>query len=187
MRLKILIDMDDTIVDLLGAWVEYLNYKYRLSVNVEDITEWDITKFFPTLTPSQIYEPLKYDYFWGLVKPKSLASHYICELIRDGHEVYICTASYYESLKYKMDLALFKYFDYISWGDVIVTRNKQMIDADILIDDAVHNLIGGKYKGILMTAPHNKSVNAREVGVYRADNWEEIYNIIKEIREEATV
>lgn len=35
-KLTILIDMDDTLEDLLGAWVSYLNTQYGTNVHKED-------------------------------------------------------------------------------------------------------------------------------------------------------
>lgn len=40
----ITIDVDDTIEDLLGAWVNYLNRKHNLSVKKKDITDWGYDK-----------------------------------------------------------------------------------------------------------------------------------------------
>ena len=42
-KLTILIDMDDTLEDLLGAWVSYLNTQYGTNVHKEDIRQWDIS------------------------------------------------------------------------------------------------------------------------------------------------
>ena len=56
-----------------------------------------------------------------------------------------------------------------------------MIKADILIDDAIHNLVYGDYVKILFDAPHNQGVNAEKYGIVRAKNWEEVYKIIGEL------
>lgn len=178
--IKILIDMDDTIEDLLGSWVASINTRYGTSVSPEEIVDWEIEKFFPSLTRFQVFEPIFTEDFWDTVKPKKDAVKYVKMLRDEGYQVYICTNTNYKTLKSKMDKALFRYFDYLTWNDVIVAKNKQMIDADFLVDDAVHNLIGGKYKGILMDAPHNRDFNEKKHDIIRAKTWEEIYNIIKE-------
>ena len=49
-----------------------------------------------------------------------------------------------------------------------------------MVDDAPHNLEGGEYFKILITAPHNRKYNASENGMVRADHWSDIYNIISE-------
>lgn len=46
----LLIDADDTIEDLLSAWLKSLNDKYGTNVCNDEITDWDVSKFFPTLT-----------------------------------------------------------------------------------------------------------------------------------------
>lgn len=176
--LTILIDIDDTIEYLCATWVEWLDKKYNLDVKYDDITEWNMRVFFPSLTEDQIYEPLHTDSFWGMIKPIPDAIPYVKKLIDDGHNVYLCTSTDYRNVKPKFELIIKRYFPYINWNQVIVAQNKQMINADILVDDGVHNLIGGNYFGILFTAPHNKSCNTDLHGLARANNWQEVYNII---------
>ena len=45
----IAVDMDDVLVGLLPAWLNYLNSKYNLNVLVEDILEWDMKAAYPML------------------------------------------------------------------------------------------------------------------------------------------
>jgi 5'(3')-deoxyribonucleotidase len=178
----VLIDLDDTLTDLLGTWVANLNKRYNLSVRREEIRNWDICQFFPTLTHSQVFEPLFTPDFWDSIKPKNDAVKYVKKLKDEGYRIFVCTNSNYETLKEKMDKVLFKYFDFLSWRDVIITCNKQIINADILIDDCVYNLIGGKYKKILMTAPHNIEYDAEKNDIVRVNSWKEIYDeIIKNL------
>lgn len=174
----ILIDMDDTIENLCEAWVEWLNSKYGLDVKVTDITEWDMTKFFPSLTPDEIYEPLKNDEFWCTVQPKADAQKYIKRLQDDGYKVLICTTSNYHSFKSKMENCLFKHFPFISYDQVIVTHHKHLIKGDYLIDDGIHNFEGGDFKKILFTTPANRNINVYGTDIVRVKDWEEIYTII---------
>ena len=174
-------DMDDTIEYLVQAWVRWLNNKYELSVQYEDIKHWEMQLAFPTLTKEQIFEPLTIVDFWRTVEPMPQAVKYIKKLIDDGFTFYICTASHYRALEVKMDEVLFKHFPYLSWSNVIVMQNKQMLKCDILIDDAAHNIVG-EYIGLLKDAPYNKSFNESEhVSVLRVHTWKEIYNRVHEI------
>lgn len=179
----VLVDMDDTLVNLLDAWIDALNKKYNIEVNSNEIIDWDISKFFPSLTKHQVFEPLFDSEFWDTVKPKEGAVQYLKQLKDDGYKIYICTSTNYKIIKDKMNKVLFKYFDFLSWSDVIVTYNKQLVNADFLVDDGIHNLIGGKYKGILMDAPHNRNFNECEFGITRVKTWEEIYTLIKSLTE----
>lgn len=182
--ITICIDMDDTIENLLDSWIDALNKEFNTSVNVEQITDWSIVNFFSALTPQQIFAPLYRNDFWKTVKPKKDAVSYIKRLIDDGYKVYICTNSNYKTIKTKLDEVLFKHFIYFSPKDVIITSNKQLINADIMIDDGVHNLIGGNYKKILMDAPHNRNFSEQEHGIVRVKNWREIYMLIKKMTDQ---
>lgn len=179
----VLVDMDDTIIDLLSHWVNYLNITHNLSVKTEDINDWDIVQFFPTLTKEQVFAPLFADGFWSTVTPKQDAVKYLKMLKNDGYKVIICTNTNYKTLREKMENVLFKYFDFISWNDVVITYHKQLLNADFLIDDGVHNLVGGRYKGILMDAPHNKNFNEQKHGIIRVKTWSEAYALIKDMTE----
>lgn len=180
--MKILIDMDDTIEKLLPTWLHYLNSFHKLHVEEDDIEDWDMRKAFPELTEEQIFYPLTIDLFWTQVQPKKDAQIYVEKLIKDGHEVYIVTNSNYYSLKSKMENCLFKWFPYLSWKNVIVTHNKQMIIGDVLVDDAPHNLIGGRYKKLLMSAPHNRHFETTGTGIVRVSNWLQAYEVIHDLK-----
>lgn len=178
--LKILVDIDDTIENLCEVWVDILNERYNRSVKYEDVTEWDISKFFPGLTKEQVFEPLHQPDIWNMLSPKEGAMYYLKKLIEDGHDVYLCTSTDYRNVYYKYVGVIQRLFPFIDWNHVIVIKNKQMLAADFLIDDAPHNLEGGVYIKILMTAPHNKSYDVNGKGMIRCDSWDEIYQVIHE-------
>lgn len=186
-KLTILVDMDDTIEELGDAWISYLNDKYGADVARESVTDWDISKFYPNLTRNQVYEPLKNEDLWRNVKPKDGAVEYLKKLIIDGHDIYILTASHYKSIQHKIGLVFLKYFSFIPWRNVIIACNKQMIKGDVLIDDGVHNLLGGDYRKILIDAPHNRSFNAEENDMIRVRTWSEVYEAIKKIADEGDI
>lgn len=176
----ILIDVDDVINNCCEEWCNYLNRRYGCSVHFSEVTEWEMSKFFPELTNEQIFEPLYLLEFWRKLKPKDKAGKYIKQLMDEGHKVYLCTTSNYQSVRPKFELFINRWFPYIKWSQIIITSNKQMIEADFLVDDGVHNLDGGKYNKILMTAPHNKNYDAKGNGMHRADDWDDVYKIIQE-------
>ena len=178
-HLTILVDMDDTIESLASAWVDYLNARHGTTTKLTDITGWDISKAFPTLTNEQVYAPLFEDDFWDCVKPIDGASESLQKLIADGHKVLIVTTSNYQTLAAKMEQVLFHYFPFLTWNDVIITAHKQLIKGDVLIDDGIHNLEGGDYFKILMTAPHNRYYDADKNRMYRVTSWSETYSVIQ--------
>ena len=54
-HLRILFDADDVAETLLEGWVKVLNERYGTTTSVEDVTDWDVSLAFPTLTKQQIY------------------------------------------------------------------------------------------------------------------------------------
>ena len=100
-----------------------------------------------------------------------------------GHEVFIVTATEPEHVEEKMNGLLFRYFPFLSWDQVIITRKKQQIRGDVLIDDGIHNLEGGEYRKILFTAPHNRFYDAEANGMIRVSTWAEAVRVIDRFSE----
>lgn len=179
-RKVILADMDDTVTHLIEPWVEWLDMEHGLNVNPNCIIDWDICKFFPSLTRDEVFKPLHTPSFWETVTPKDGA--YVClKLLKEvGFKVYICTNSHYDTIKPKIERALLEHFDYLFWDDVIVTNRKQIVSGDYLVDDKLSNLVGGSYRGILMSAPHNWWLpdEALSVSAPRVNDWYEATSII---------
>ena len=178
-RLTILVDVDDVINNLCECWCDWLNEHYGTSVTYRDVTEWNIVKFFPELSEEQVFEPLRTPDFWDKVQPKEGAFEYMQKLKDQGHTIYLCTATDYRNIQLKYEKVIQRYFPFIKWTSMIVAYVKQMIKADVLIDDYEENLLGGDFAKLLMDAPHNRSVNATEQGFHRDHDWKEIYETIQ--------
>lgn len=174
----ILVDLDDVMINTGEAWVRELNRIHGTTVKRCDIISWNITEFFPSLSSDDVYKPLQTAELWESVSPIRGAAETMQKLIADGHDVYVATASSPDTIGMKWKLVIQRYFSFIRSDHIIVTSSKQMILGDILIDDAPFNLEGGKYKGILFDAPHNKSYAECSNGFVRAKNWDEVYDYI---------
>ena len=177
----ILVDMDDVLECLLEAWLEYNNKKFNKDVKPDDIWEWDLSKAYPGHTKEEVYSAELDEGIWKTVKPMPGADEALRKLIADGHDLYIVTATLYETLRAKMDEVLFRYYPYLNWNQVIITSNKHLIKGDVLVDDGPHNLTGGEYRKILFSAPHNRTFDEKSVGAVRVSTWEEAYEEICKI------
>ena len=171
----VLVDVDNVLIDTLSSWIFYLNTVYHKFVFPKDITKWDISKFYPDLTKEQIFEPLTLPQFWEMVKPIPKASEYLQAFLQDDYQVFLCTASFPQSMSAKANI-LQKWFPFIPWENVIVCDRKQQILGDVLIDDNPGNLLGGRYTGILMDAPYNRNVSNI---TYRAKDWDQINECVR--------
>lgn len=180
--MTILVDMDNVLENMGEAWVERINARYGTDVKYDNISDWDIAKFFPTLTREMVFSPLSESDFWeNNVKPIDGAVETLKRLIGEGNDVYVVTASGFQTLYDKVTLCLFRWFPFLTVDNIVITQNKQIISGDVLIDDAPHNLIGGNYKGILFDAPHNRSFDEKSAGFVRARSWNEIYLILNKM------
>lgn len=181
--MTILIDMDDVLERLVDGWVKYLNIQYDTGVSPDEVTDWNVGLSFPMLTREQVYSVETDDRLWDYVEPMPGADEALRKLIRDGHTIYIVTATKYQTLKAKMEKVLFRYFPYLSWDQVIITRDKHMIKGDVLIDDGPHNMTGDFIK-LLFDARHNRGFDEKSVGAIRVHGWQEAYEQICRIAKE---
>ena len=182
--MTILVDMDDVLEQLLKGICRYNAEHYGTTVQAEDITDWEIVKFYPGMTRAEVMACEMDDEFWQTVDPMPGADEALRKMIADGHEVFIVTATLYQTLRSKMDDLLFRCFPYITWDRVITTCHKDMIKGDVLIDDGPHNLTRGEYRKILFEAPHNRSFDESSIGAVRVKNWEEAYEEVCRIAAE---
>ena len=178
-KLRILVDLDDVLNNLLECWVELLNCKYHLNAKAEDSKTWNVQGIYPTLTEEEVYRPIYEDEVWTMLSPRPDSVEALKEMIEDGHDVIIVTASVYQTLHLKMDW-FFTTFPFLSWENVIITKRKQLIKGDVLIDDGYHNLEGGDYFKILIDAPYNRSYDQEKKGMIRVKDLKEAYDRIKE-------
>ena len=187
--MRILVDLDDVLINTGETWVDVLNERHGTTVKYSDITEWGITKFFPTLTPNEVFEPLSDGSVWSRVSPIDGARDTLEHLMLEGDDVYIVTSSHLETIGKKWTDVIQKFFPIIDVSKVIVTEHKQMIMGDVLVDDAPFNFYGyPHYFGILFDKPHNAWYDIKDndgLGyAARAKNWNEVYELIREVREE---
>lgn len=185
--MTILVDMDDTIVNTTFSWVDCVNKAYGTNVRAEELTDWDVSVSFPTLTKAQVYCALLDENLWRNLKPLPGAVEYLKKLKEDGHTVFIVSNSHYKGLIIKMEEILFRFFPFLTWDDVILTSHKQLIKGDILVDDGPQNHIGGEYRKLLFTCAHNREFDAKANGMVRVNSWEEAYAYITQLQRENSV
>ncbi len=75
-------------------------------------------------------------------------------------------------------------FPFLGWEHIILASNKQMIRGGIMIDDGIHNLLGGKYFKILFNRPRNRDIDIEQYDVHRADTLDDIDVLAQQLQEE---
>ena len=95
-QMKIGIDFDGVMNNMLETWVEWLNKEHSTQVKAEDVTEWELAKKYPGLTRSELFKPLNTPEFWDEVTIKHEAPEVVEKLIAEGHEIYVITSTHYK-------------------------------------------------------------------------------------------
>ncbi len=170
----ILTDADGVLENLTQEWIALLNETYGTCVRYDDLREWDMCAAFPGLTREQVYGMELNEALYDRLRPIEGAKECLEKLMAKGHTVYVVTDTPYQIVKPKMEKVIFRYYPFLTWKNLILTSNKKLIRGDILIDDGVHNLLGGSYRKILVSAPYNEDFDAAANGMVRTRSWKEI-------------
>lgn len=169
---KIGIDYDSTLFNTIDVWIDLYNKKYNDKLTINDFKFWDIHKSLPKEKSNKFYSILDNNELWENIKPLNNAVEVVKDL-NEEYEVYIITATHHNHIKIKSEILL-KYFPFIEYKQIISCYYKQLINVDIMIDDNLENLIGGKYRKILIDYPWNRDVDDCGRGIERFKNWKEI-------------
>ena len=181
MRQKVLVtDMDDVLVNLLDTWTSILNSRYSKNVKLEDIQEWDMHKAYPDLNDKQLFGVLNEDELWMQVRPKEGSPEYLLRVKDMGYRIFVCTAAHYKNISKKITLCLLKYYPWLTYKDIIMCHDKELISCDYIIDDYHNNIKRSKAVRFLMDAPYNKIAQTSRDFDFRVNSMEDVYNILNE-------
>ena len=171
--MTILVDIDSTITNFGEVLLRYLNRLYGTNYKYNNITSYD---WFDR-TFAQPWLPTEHDYFWDDVKVNPEAVSIIESWIKNGHRVYLVTASHFNSLlSYKIKRTLEPFNpDLINEHNVIITQDKSAIMGDVMIDDCINNLINFGGVRICYAQPWNKNWGKD----FRYNNWNDIDGVVQ--------
>lgn len=175
--MTILIDIDDTITNFDHILINRLNTLYNTHYSISDIKTWGWFRD----TFSAPWLPLNDKSFWDEVTVFETAITVIEEWVKQGHQVYLVTASHFtDTLGYKIQTTLDQ-FDpmLINERNVVVCQNKQLINGDVRIDDGLHNFSENSIN-LLYNQPWNQSCDLGSI-ITRVSDWNEIRDKIAEL------
>lgn len=168
-------DVDGVVADLHIEWLRRINTQEGLNLLTADITSWQ------TLEPwvSYLYDNDLYDQ----VPLVEQAAETIMLLREAGHRVFFATSCVRNMVEQKIDWL--KRHRLISRSDkfnkeFVSVSDKSLIRADLLIDDALHNLeaFTGPWK-IVFDQPWNRRGVQKDY--YRAFGWDDVQLIIEQM------
>lgn len=172
---RILIDMDGVIADLYPYWLERLNKKLDTNFKKEDITNFYIHDALqvPEKEVYSIIDEPGFFYRAGVIQ----GSQYVLEKLWNDsrYDCRICSAASYSNNAVREKwMWLQEYFPFIKKEKVIFTKDKSIIDAAWLIDDAPHNIEAFHHGKIVFDQPWNRSLLPSLDYHKRVFNWFDI-------------
>ena len=171
------VDLDDVLWDLCDAWLKRYNIITDADVQPEDIKSWAIEQYILPNTKEMLFYILEQKDFWETVRPISGAVDTLHRLMQDSYNVYVITASNYKTLPAKLN-RFFELFPFANQNQIVVTKEKQLLDLDLMIDDNPENLCYASYEKLLFDRPSNRWVKKDDIK--RVYTWTEIYQFIKD-------
>ena len=170
--MRILIDIDDTITNFCEILLNQLNDAYQTNYKKNQIKNWEWFKN----TFEKPWLPLEDKNFWNEIEVDKNAINFIEKSIKNGNEIYLVTAAFpNDALGHKIRKTL-EFFNenLLTYRNVIVCHNKSLIDGDVRIDDAIHNLTNSNSLNILYTQPWNQTVDEIEYNCIRINSWNDL-------------
>lgn len=167
----ILVDMDDTICELVKGCIYHHNKRWPdHALEYSAMVSWDLTNVWhPDCNAKEFFGVP------GLFEDLEIMDEHVVKEMRKLHEDYevlIVTASWPTSVLEKWNW-LQKHLPFIPHDNFITAKKKYLIDGDLMIDDAVHNLLPFAEKGkkvIGIPRPWNSDI--RDQVLFKDNGWE---------------
>jgi 5'-nucleotidase len=170
--MRILIDIDDTLCDLVSTWLEIYNADYNDNLKRDQILSWDIGsytkighKFYDYLTNPNIN-------LYYAIEPFPYALEGIQLFRKLDYRIVFVTA--YDNYNRKWNwLNQHGFTD--DMDEYVVAHDKSLIRGELLIDDKYDNIISFDGLGWLYNEPWNQQYMYSP----RVNNWQKIMEKIK--------
>lgn len=177
-KLRVGIDLDGVMVDSPQQVVHYINRHLGTSFTINDFKSYRMEDALQDQYKWIVGMAFKDPEMWKNVSLIEGAYENVKKLYEEEYEIYFVTSSLPQNLKKKIG-HLSRNLDFFPkdfvWKHTINTQNKQIIDLDIMVDDALFNLTGERpYYSLCMDMPYNQT---RETipNFTRVKNWNDIY------------
>ncbi|GAX89885.1 5'-3'-deoxyribonucleotidase [Effusibacillus lacus] len=159
------IDMDSVIVDLMSEWYGRYNRDYGDDLTVERVLRWDAKSYVKPECGEKIYEYLNEPGFFASLEPLPHAIE-VMQRLSKRYDLLIVTSPPSVHAYREKEEWVSRYLPFIGRHNLIFAHRKEVIDGDLLFDDAPHNLHGFMQTGkiaVAMDYPYNRNVPCKRV------------------------
>ncbi|MGZ4733224.1 MAG: 5' nucleotidase, NT5C type [Terriglobales bacterium] len=180
-RLRIAVDMDEVIADSFSKHLSQYNQRAGANLTRDMVSNKGVEALLPGAIRDNFNAIPHVPGFFADLEVIASSQEALLELSRH-HDIYIASAamevpsSFAEKFQW-----MEKNFPFIPPSRIVFCGDKNIINADVLIDDRSRHFKGFRGTGILFTAPHN----ATEPADLRANNWSDVLQIMQGGRPES--
>jgi 5'(3')-deoxyribonucleotidase/uncharacterized protein with PQ loop repeat len=179
-RLRIAVDMDEVIADSLSKHLSLYNRLTGANVTKELVSKRGLGTVIPHDRREQFEAIPHGDGFFDNLEVMEGSQAALLELSRH-HDIFIASAAMEVPSSFDAKFRwLEKHFAFIPTSRIVFCGDKNIIDADVLVDDRSRHFKEFRGTGILFTAPHNVGESAN----LRANNWNDVLRILQGERSE---
>ena len=174
--MTILVDIDSTITNFGEVLLSVNNARAETNYQYSDIITYDwFDKTF-----SNPWQPTTIEKFWNKVQVHPQAVSTLERWVKQGHKVYLVTASHFNNtLGYKIKKTLEPFNpELINERNVIIARDKSIVQGTIMIDDYEENLNNFNGIKVCYAQPWNEK---RSNYLLRTSDWNKIKGMIETI------
>lgn len=187
--MQILIDLDDTVVALMPAWVAAYNTSFSDRLGHKDVDSWNVWKLAKKCSKAEFYSILARPGFFDHLRPEESAIMAVGLLHEMGHDVRFATATpNADAARGKVEWVT-REFKHLGFGidRVIQIHDKARLSGDLLIDDKVDNIKAWRDTGRPAVC-YGQRWNKELLGIVEfysmrgqgTSKWAEIVQFIKE-------
>ena len=172
---KIVLDCDDVLLDCNWYAIQKLNKEKGTDYNLDDIHKWGIMDNALDERLSYFSDPS----FMGSIPSMPGAVDFIVNLQKKG-EVFICTSVSPNCTGTRID-SIVRHFPMIPVENILIGSRKDLIHADVILDDGYHNLQNSNVAyPVLFRRPWNHNIT----GVASVSNYQEFLALIDILKQD---
>jgi 5'-nucleotidase len=173
-RLRIAVDMDEVIADSLSHHLAVYNAASGRNVTAGEILEKGLIDAIGRENMKHFYEiPHQAGFFADLAVIQG--SQHALELLSSRFDVFITSAAMEVPFCFDDKFRwLQKHFPFIPTERIVFCGDKEIVNAEYLVDDRARHFARFRGTGILFAAPHN----ARQEVRIRANSWDDVLKIL---------
>lgn len=168
---EILVDVDGVVADLQGEWFARLHLDTGITIKPHEMAAWDYHLLWPADIQERYWRILDEADLYEFVRPLRGSGPEQVERLRSrGRVTFVTACSSPQMVAGKTDWLVRHGYTTSSRfaDDVVITRRKDVVRGDVLIDDYYGNLYGFRGDKILIDAPYNRGpwpwVRAANIG-----------------------